>query len=479
MCGIVGIINRKTSSFYAFEGLRAIQHRGEESAGLLTFDISDGKYREHKAPGLVNEAFNEERLRYLKGSASLGHTRYPTAGNLDDENIKLNAQPYYVESPCFIAAVQNGQITNQGRLRKQLEKMGRYIRTTGDLEPFLKIFSERLSRHMVTDDIRNEYIIEAIKDIRNIASGGYSMIFLIAKGREVKLVAFTSKKKIRPLVYGRRGSSWCFASETPVLDVLDYKYAADVSYDEAVIVNGRGGIKRVKIGGDGNAFCMFEWTYFSRPDSVIESVTVYDVRTRLGEALAEKENKKVDIVSAVPNSGYKYAEGFGQVSEIQPTGVFYKNDYIGRMFIRPPGERKKISRAKLNPVKGRIEGKSIALLDDSIVRGETLKRNVSLLKNAGAKEVHLRIGTPKLISPCYYGIDMTTPDQFIARFKNEKQIAKELKADSLMYTSISDLVKAIGKSRRELCLGCLTGKYPTNVSALQKKKQKNARPYEE
>jgi amidophosphoribosyltransferase len=479
MCGIIGIINRKTSSFYTFEGLRAVQHRGEESAGILTFDISDGKYREHKAPGLVNEAFDVERLKYLKGSAGLGHTRYPTAGNLDDENIRLNAQPYYVESPCFIAAVQNGQITNQGQLRNKLEKMGRYIRTTGDLEPFLKIFSQRLSRHMVTDDIRDEYIISAVKDIRNIAHGGYSMIFLIAKGKEVKLVAFTSKKKIRPLVYGRKGSSWCFASETPALDVLEYNYAADIGSDEVIIVNGRGGIKRAKIRGSGNAFCMFEWTYFSRPDSVIEGVSVYDVRARLGIALAEKERNKVDVVSAVPNSGYKYAEGYGQASNKQPTGAFYKNDYIGRMFIRPPGERKKISRAKLNPVRGRIKDKSIVLLDDSIVRGETLKRNVSLLKNAGAKEVHLRIGTPKLISPCYYGIDMTTPDQFIARTKNEKQIAKILKADSLRYTSIQELVKAIGKPKNEICLGCLTGKYPTNVSALQKAKGDKARPYEE
>jgi amidophosphoribosyltransferase len=477
MCGIVGIINRKSSSFYVFEGLRAVQHRGEESAGMLTFDISDGRYREHKAPGLVNEAFNEDILKYLKGSVSIGHTRYPTAGKLDDEEIRLNAQPYYVESPCLIAAVQNGQIITQSEMRKKLEKMGRYIKTTGDLEPFLKIFSERLSEHMVTEEIKDAYIIEAIKDIRMIAHGGYSVIFLIAKGKEVKLVAFTSKKKIRPLVYGRRNNSWCFASETAVLDVIGYNYVADVRYNEAVIINSRGGINRAQIGGDGNAFCMFEWTYFSRPDSVIEGVSVYNVRVRLGKALARMENRKVDVVCAVPKSGYKYAEGYGLVTKIQPIDALYKNEYIGRMFIRPPGERKKVKRAKLNPIKGQIKGKSIALIDDSIVRGETMKRNVELVKKVGAKSVNVRIGTPKIISPCYYGIDMVVKDQFIARHKNLNQIAKKINADSLRYTSISDLVKAIGKPKHEICLGCLTGRYPVDVTSLQKK-QGRERPYE-
>jgi amidophosphoribosyltransferase len=478
MCGIVGIINQKSSSFYAFDSLRTLQHRGEESCGLLTFDVSDGRYREHKDAGLVSEVFNEERLRYLKGSVAIGHTRYPTSGKLDKEEIKLNAQPYYVESPCLIAAVHNGQFTNQHEMKRHLEKKGRYIKTAGDLEPFLKLFAESLNKYIVNDEIKDSYIVKAVKDVRKIADGGYSVILLIAKGRDVKLVCFTGRKKIRPLVYGKNGKSYCLASETSVLDVLNYDYVADVKHDEIIIINRKGKIKKMKIDGDGNAFCMFEWAYFSRPDSVINDVSVYDVRVRLGRIIGSKEDKKIDVVVPVPKSGYKYAEGYGQVTGIQPIDALYKNEYIGRMFIRPPGERKKVSRVKLNPIRGQIKGKSVALLDDSIVRGETMKRNVELLKKAGAKEVHVRIGTPKFISPCYYGIDMATPEQFIARYKKEKQIAKHIKANSLKYPTIEDLIDAIGKPKKELCLGCLTGHYPTNVSKLQRKQEKKVRPYE-
>ena len=478
MCGVVGIINRKFSSFYAFDGLRTLQHRGEESCGMLTFDISDGRYREHKDAGLADGVFDEERLRYLKGSVVIGQTRYPTSGKLEKEEIRLNAQPYYVESPCLIAAVHNGQFTNQYEMKQRLEKKGRYIKTAGDLEPFLKLFAEHLNKYTTNDEIKDSYIVKAVKDVRKIAEGGYSVIFLIGKGRDVKLVCFTGRKKIRPLVYGRKEKSWCVASETSVLDVLGYEYVADVRYDEVIIINRKGKIKKIKIDGDGNAFCVFEWTYFSRPDSVINDVSVYDVRVRLGMITGKKEDKKIDVVVPVPKSGYKYAEGYGKVTGIQPVDALYKNEYIGRMFIRPPGERKKVSQVKLNPIKGQIKGNSVALIDDSIVRGETMKRNVELLRKAGAREVHVRIGTPKFISPCYYGVDMTTPEQFIARYKNEEQIAKYIKADSLKYPSIDDLVSAIGKPRNELCLGCLTRHYPTNVLKLKKKQGKKVRPYE-
>ncbi len=480
MCGILGIINRRASSYYSFDGLRTLQHRGEESAGMITFDVSDGKYRELKGAGLVSEVFNKTSFKHLKGSVTIGHTRYPTSGKLDTEDIILNAQPYYVESPCFIAAAQNGQFTNYPEMKKALEKSGRYIKTSGDLEPFLKLFSESLSRHMITNELKDKYIINAVKDVRKKAKGGYSIIMLLAIGKNVKLVAFTGEVKIRPLLYGRKGSSVCIASETSVLDVLEYKYASDVRYDEVVIVNNNGKTRKVRIGGKGNAFCMFEWTYFSRPDSVIEGVSVYDVRVRLGEILANKERKGIDMVVPIPKSGYKYAEGFGHGIGIQPTYALYKNDYIGRMFIRPPGERQKVKRAKLNPIKGQITGRTIALLDDSIVRGDTMKRNVALVRNAGAKEVHIRIFTPKLISPCYYGIDMATPEQFIAHSSSVATIQKKISADSLVYTTIDNLVSAIGIHKRELCLGCLTGRYPTDASKLKKNQTKTTgkRPYE-
>lgn len=483
-CGVVGIINRKMSSFYTYQGLLTVQHRGEESSGIMTFNRSHRRYRIHKDAGTVSETFTNDVLEYLKGSVSIGHVRYPTSGKSSYDAMVSNSQPMYVEDPCLIGAVHNGQLTNYTKLKHELEDSGLHISSGNDLEPLLKYFAGRLRGRSDGDVFDDSAIVDAVRDTRDAAQGGYSVIAMLARGGEPKLVAFTSRKKIRLLVYGRQGRSWCIASESAVLDVLGYKgNMADVRFDEVLIADGNGKLNRHHTDGDGNAHCMFEWTYFSRPDSVIENRGVYDVRVRLGMIVGEKLRQRIDvkgcIIVPVPKSGLKYAEGVGRALGIHPTEALYKNEYVGRQFIRPKTMRKDVGNVKLNPIKGQMAGKRVVLADDSLVRGDTMRRNVRAVRQAGADEVHVVLGTPKFIKPCFYGIDMTTEDQFIAnKHEDEEQIAKVIGADSVTYPVIDELVMAIGKPRNHICLGCLSGSYPTDVSALERASKGRTRPYE-
>jgi amidophosphoribosyltransferase len=449
-CGVVGVRfdaekNRDAAALYIYYALQALQHRGQESSGI---SVTNGNcVLSDKGMGLVTDYFNRERLQKLAGYAGIGHVRYSTTGSSRIEN----SQPFTVTyKNGTIAIAHNGNLVNYRELKKELEAQGRVFTSDSDTE----VIAQMLARELIRNDIE-----EAVKETMKKLVGSYSLVILIGD----KVIGVRDPLGFKPLCIGRVDNGFVLASESVAIDTLNGELVRDVAPGEIVIIGER--IESHKMFRCRNhAHCMFEYVYFARPDSIIDGKLVYKVRHNIGETLAEECPTDADIVSPVPDSGITSAIGYSNGSKTPYAEALIKNRYVNRTFIMPAQElRETAVRLKLNTVKSNIDGKRIILIDDSIVRGTTSRRIIDLLRRGGTKEIHARIGSPPIISPCYLGIDMATRDELIAAHKSVKGVEFLIGADSLYYISLEGLVKAIGIPREDLCTGCLTGVYPIEI----------------
>ncbi len=448
MCGVVGVYcdDETITSKIVYFTLYSLQHRGQESAGMAIF--SDGEVRLHKGMGLVTEVFGGEILDKLKGNCAIGHVRYSTTG----ESRIENAQPILVKSKAgYLAVGHNGNLVNYAQLRAMLENEGRIFVTNSDTE----VIAQLLSAFLMKFDI-----VESLRLLQEKLIGSFSLTILF---NDV-LIGYRDALGFRPLCVGETEFGYVVASETCALDAVGADKIRDVRPGEAVIVD-RNGIEFVRIAESKRlARCVFEFIYFARPDSVIDGVSVYRARYRMGEILARESPVNSDLVSPVPDSGTTAAIGFSRESGLPYMEALIKNRYVGRTFIMPEQRLREVSvQLKINVVKENVEGRSVVLVDDSIVRGTTSRKIVDMVRRAGAREVHFRVGSPPIIAPCYFGIDMSTREELIASNKSVDEIREALNADSLAYLSLDGLLKAVGFKRCELCLACLTSKYPVPV----------------
>ena len=457
MCGIFGIysFSDKDVARKIYYGLYALQHRGQEGAGIV---VSNGhELHSHKGLGLVPEVFNNENIRLLKGHIGIGHVRYSTTGS----SVIENCQPFIVNSSLGnLAIAHNGDIVNSHILKEELEKQGHIFTSSTD--------SEVVAHLLVKELLKTEDIIQSIINVSKELIGAYSLIILYNN----TLIAVRDPNGFKPLCIGKDEDNFYISSESCGLDVVDAELIRDVNPGEIIVIN-KEGIENYYVSEDdclkNASTCMFEYVYFARPDSVIDGISVYNVRRNIGRILAKEEPCDADIISPVPDSGITSAIGYSEELDIPYYEALIKNRYVGRTFILPSQEERNLAvRLKLNPVKTILKGKRVVLIDDSIVRGTTSRRIVDMVRKAGAKEVHLRVGSPKIISPCFYGIDMPTKEELIASSKSVDEIRDYIHADSLGYLSIKGLIKAIG--RKNLCLACVSGDYPTDISHKVRKK---------
>ena len=441
-CGVFGIFGHPEAANLTYLGLYALQHRGQESAGIVSADGE--KMHLSRAMGHVADAFDERTLEGLPGHLAIGHTRYSTAG---DSNL-LNAQPILIDcAHGQIAIAHNGNLVNARELRDQLVRDGSIFQTSSDTEVVLHLYA-RSREHTVEDAL-----IESISEVR----GAFSFV-LLTKDR---LIAARDPHGFRPLALGRLGDAHIVCSETCALDLIGATYVRDVEPGELLVI-GEGGVRSLRpFPAAPLAHCIFEHVYFARPDSYVFGRSVNEVRTELGRVLARESAPEADVVSPIPDSGVCAASGFAEVSGIPMQFGLIRNHYIGRTFIQPQQAIRHFSvRVKLNPVRSILEGKRVVLVDDSIVRGTTSRKIVKMVKAAGAREVHLRISCPPTLSPCYYGVDTPDRNELIAANHTLEEIRQFVGADSLAYLSLGGLMSAVKPDGGSYCSSCYTGVYP-------------------
>jgi amidophosphoribosyltransferase len=461
VCGIIGIYNRRgTAGPELVEGLLALQHRGQDSAGVLT---SDETIHLKKGNGTVARVFNEKNLPRLLGTVGIGHVRYPTIGPGSAED----AQPFYVNHPYGIAMVHNGNVTNYSALRRELvERSHRQLMSFSDLEPILNVYSEEM------ENSRRRFspaaAFDAVEGVFRRVRGSYSVVTLI-HGRG--LLAFRDPFGIKPLVFGRRSRDYAFASESVAFDRLGFDDFRDVAAGEAVFVDASGRVHSRQVRPGRRRTCIFEYVYFARPDSVIDGIEVYEARLRLGErlaALVSEAHLDPDVVVAVPDTARTAASALAEKLNLRLREGLIKNRYIARTFIMHGQDRRALSvRQKLNTVTSQVKGKSVLLVDDSIVRGTTSREIVQMVRDAGARKVYLAITAPPLRFPCVYGIDMMTRGEFVAKGRTTvEQVTRTIGADALVYQGYEGLVAAVAgaDTGRRFCTACFNGKYPTPIS---------------
>jgi len=458
-CGVVGIsLQGKGAAPYLFRGLRALQHRGQESAGIVT--SSHGIFYQRRGMGLVHEIFGQELLDTLRGPVGVGHVRYSTTGTSDLEN----AQPILVKVRDQDAAIaHNGDIVNFERIRHRLQAQGVELLGNADTETMAQTIALEYGRTRDFDAAIRRACTELV--------GGYAVVFLVGS----KVYGFRDPLGIRPLVLGTVEGGVAVASESVAIELMGGKTLRDLAPGEIVVLD-RGQITHTSsIPNSGErAHCMFEWVYFSRPDSVVERQPVYDVRYRIGQRLARESPAEGDLVVPVPDSARPQGLGFSATSGIPYAEGLIKNRFVERTFILPDQKRRESEvRVKLHPVPGLLRDKRIVLLDDSIVRGTTLREIVGMVRAAGATRVDVRVGCPPIRAPCYFGIDMKERKELVAHDRDESQVAAAIGADSVHYLSIAGLVESIGLRSEDLCLGCLTGKYPVEVPEERHRFQKS------
>jgi len=447
MCGIVGIVDAGGVSHPLYYALFALQHRGQESAGISTWD--GASFYKYKGMGLVAEVFTEQTLRDLKGTIGVGHVRYPTTG----ANLPENTQPFNFRfQDHHFAIAYNGNLVNADELRTGFEQQGEIFSTTTD--------TEVVASTIVDEFRRSGKIEEAIIHCMHVLRGSYSVILML----DGILYAFRDPMGIKPLCIGTTETGFIVASESVAIDTLGGTLVRDVSPGELFRITDKG-FEAMQIAvADRRAHCIFEYIYFARADAVIEGKLVYDIRRKIGASLYDEAPLDADLVSPVPDSGTSVAIGFSHHSGIPYLEALMKNRYTARTFIKPSQKERELAvRLKLNPIIGHIEGKTVVLVDDSIVRGTTSRHIVELMKESGASEVHVRIGSPQIIAPCYLGVDMPTREELIASTKPVNEVKESIAATSLHHISLEALVKAIGIDRENLCTGCLTGNYPLSI----------------
>lgn len=442
-CGVFGIYGHPEAANLTYLGLRALQHRGQESAGIASADGE--KVRMARAMGHVADAFDENALQALPGHLAIGHTRYSTAGQSTVEN----AQPILIDcAHGQIAIGHNGNLVNARELKDELVRNGSIFQTGSDTEVVLHLYA-RSKAHTV-----EEALTESISQIR----GAYSLV-LLTKNR---MIAARDPHGFRPLVLGRLGEAHIVCSETCALDLIDAKYVRDIEPGELVIISD-GGIRSVKPFPDmPKSHCVFEHVYFARPDSYVFGRSVNEVRTNLGRILARESPVPADVVVPIPDSGVCAAIGYAEEARLPLQMGLIRNHYVGRTFIQPQQSIRHFSvKVKLNPVRSILEGRRVVLVDDSIVRGTTSRKIVKMVKAAGAREVHLRISCPPTISPCFYGVDTPSRLELIAATHTIEEIRKYVEADSVAYLSIDGLRTAVGPEQAgSYCTSCYTGIYP-------------------
>ena len=450
-CGVFGVYSKKPEklAYITCVGLSGLQHRGEESCGIAV--NTDGVISYHKEPGLVSEVFTNDVLDNLPaGNMSIGHVRYSTTGAAK----KGNAQPIVIRhKKGNLAVAHNGNITNAIELKQELEDNGAIFTTTSDTEVICHI--------IVRERLKAKSTEEAIANTMKVLKGSYSLVIMSPQ----KLIACRDPQGFRPLCMGKLGEDIVFASESCALDICGAEFIRDVKPGEIIVVQD-GNIKSIEYKENApKGMCIFEYIYFARPDSILEGMSVHEFREKAGRYLAKQMPVDADIVAAVPDSGIDAALGYSKESKIPYDLVFTKSKYIGRTFIQnTQNKRKKLVALKLNPLKNSIKGKRIVLIDDSIVRGNTLIGIIKTLRKAGAKEIHLRIAAPAFIDICYFGTDIDSKENLIANGRTVEEIRKIIGADTLEYLNIDNL-KEISKgcNIEDFCMGCFTGKYPIEV----------------
>lgn len=446
-CGVFGIFGDNRAAEKTYLGLYALQHRGQESAGIAA---SDGKRISlHKGMGLVWSVFSDPRVMpQLTGASAIGHNRYSTTGSSKLEN----AQPMLIQfKNGQVAAAHNGNLVNASELRKLMEDKGSIFQTTSDSEIVLHLMARSKKRSI--EDI----IMESLAQV----DGAYSFVFLTPS----KLIGARDPYGFRPLCLGKLDNATIVASESCALDIVGAEYLRCIDPGEVVIIDGEG-TKSISLPAvQRKASCIFEYIYFSRPDSVIFSEKVDKVRRQLGKKLAEEAPCDADIIIAVPDSANTAALGYAQASNLRFEIGLIRNHYVGRTFIAPHQDKRDLDvRVKFNPVTGILRGKKVVVMEDSIVRGTTMKQLIHLIRSAGAAEVHVRVSSPPVRFPCFYGIDIATNKELIASSHSVEEICKYIEADSLAYLSVEGMLNAVNKNN-SYCTACFTGDYPTAIPA--------------
>jgi len=450
-CGVFGIFNNDNYdvAHLTYYGLYALQHRGQESAGIAVND--EGTILYHKDMGLVPEIFNDVILNHLKGRSAIGHVRYSTTG----ASLRENAQPIVVKYiNGQMALAHNGNIVNAGEIRDKMEAKGAIFQSTNDTE----VIANLISRYRITSNSIEETLEKVMNDIR----GSYSIVMLTPK----RLIGMRDPLGIRPLCIGVMNNSYVLASESCALDAVGAEFLRDVKPGEIVLI-GKDGLTSVQTKAPKKSrLCVFEFVYFARPDSCIEGVSVHRARTEAGRMLAMEHPVEADLVIGAPDGGLNAALGYARESGIPYGQGLLKNRYVGRTFIQPDqGQREIGVKTKFNVIRSEIEGKRIVMIDDSIVRGTTTRRIVQMLKNAGAKEVHMRVSSPPYRYPCYFGIDTPSTKELVATGNTIDDIKELIGADSLGYLSLEGLLKVPVGAKCGFCTACFDGNYPMEVPA--------------
>jgi amidophosphoribosyltransferase len=441
-CGVFGVYAPESDvARLAYFALYALQHRGQESAGIATAE--DGEIIALREQGLVSQVFDETKLRALPGGHAIGHVRYSTTGS----SAWSNAQPIHRSDNHNVALAHNGNLINAVELHAELRERGVGFSSTSDSEIIAALISSHPARR----------VGDAIADVVPRLEGAFSTVVMTRKA----IHAFRDGAGLRPLALGRLGDRYCVASESCAFDIIGAEFLREVLPGELVTLSERGIDTRQVVEGERKAFCVFEHIYFARPDTKLEGRLTQVSRVKMGEILHRESPADADLVISVPDSGNPAANGYSSASGIPKDDGLIKNRYVARTFIQPGQElRKHGLRMKFNPLPEIVGGKRIVVVDDSIVRGNTTRQIIGMLRDAGATEVHLRISAPPIRHPCHYGIDMSTPQEMIAHDRSVEEVARELGADSLAYLSLEGLYEAIGSTRQTHCDACFTGEYP-------------------
>ncbi|WP_456272595.1 amidophosphoribosyltransferase [Bacillus sp. AK031] len=448
-CGVFGIWGSSNAAQMTYYGLHSLQHRGQEGAGIV---VTDGeKLTGVKGEGLVTEVFQQGAIDNLNGKAAIGHVRYATAGGGGYENV----QPLLFHSGSgSLALAHNGNLVNANALKHQLESQGSIFQTSSDTEVLAHLI-KRSGFPSLKDRVKNAL---------TMLKGAYAFVIMT----ETEMMVALDPNGLRPLSLGKIGDAYCVASETCAFDITGAEFIRDVEPGELLIINDEGITSEKFTISCGTSICTMEYVYFSRPDSNIHGINVHSARKRMGIQLAKEAPIEADVVTGVPDSSISSAIGYAEASGIPYEMGLIKNRYVGRTFIQPSQSlREQGVKMKLSPVRGVVEGKRVVMVDDSIVRGTTSRRIVTMLKEAGATEVHVVISSPPIKNPCYYGIDTSTHEELIASTRSVEEIREIIGADSLTFLSTEGMVEAVGRNdsseNRGHCLACFTGKYPTEI----------------
>jgi amidophosphoribosyltransferase len=449
-CGVFGIWGHSDAPRITYYGLHSLQHRGQEGAGIV---VTDGeRLQATKGEGLVTEVFTKNKIQGLKGRSAIGHVRYATAGGGGIENV----QPLLFHSQSgSLALAHNGNLVNANALKHQLEMQGSIFQTSSDTE----VLAHLMKRSGFTSTK------DRLKNALTMIKGAYAFLIMT----ETEMLVALDPNGLRPLSIGRIGEAYCVASETCAFDITGAEFIRDVEPGELIVINDEGIYSEPFTYSTDSAICTMEYVYFSRPDSNINGINVHSARKRMGKRLAIEAGIDADVVTGVPDSSISAAIGFAESAGIPYEMGLIKNRYVGRTFIQPSQSlREQGVKMKLSPVRGVVEGKRVIMVDDSIVRGTTSRRIVTMLREAGAKEVHVCISSPPMKNPCFYGIDTSTHEELIASTHTADEICEIIGADSLTFLSVEGMVEAVGRKGFEgsncgQCLACFTGKYPTEI----------------